>query len=232
MIRQTAAALAAALALTACSSSVNGDTESKTIALADIDELSVASGFTVTIRKGNTTKLELTAHPDIINKVKTDVSGKKLSLFINGSDDKNGATKRAVLTVKDLRSIDQSGGSLVTCLDTFRAAKFEAELSGGSRLDLLHTGTELELDFSGGSTVNAHGRSNKIDVEMSGGSTYNGFSYFSRIGEFGFSGGSTGYASVSDTAEARLTGASRLVIKGSPSVQKDLTGGSTVEIQP
>ena len=102
-------------------------------------------------------------------------------------------------------------------------------MSGGSELigDIV-TGN-VDADLSGGSVVELKGMGKKLSVDGSGGSDVHFRNFPVENADIRLSGGGTATVNVSGTLNVDLSGGSSLIYLGDPQLGEiDLSGGSTI----
>lgn len=127
-----------------------------------------ASGvFDITVTKGATESLVITADEKVMPNVRSKVSNGVLKLYLDKSV-QNVRTLKAAITVKELAMIDLSGACKLSSEDVFTPAKFDIDLSGVSSLRLTVKTGQLSLDASGASKVALNATAKEIEFELSG----------------------------------------------------------------
>jgi hypothetical protein len=209
------AALTASLLLAACTNSItitdgvvgSGSNETETREVEDFDRVEVGGGVVLEVTVGEATSFEITAQPNLLPILSSDVNGG--TLRIRGTDSYT-ATETVVVRVStpELNGLDLSGGSRgsVTGVDSERLA---IELTGGSELTAGGTASDLSLRVSGGSRASLSGLEiATATVELSG--------------------AGRAELTASDRVTGRAAGGSALEVDGEAVVQVEASGGSSV----
>jgi len=157
--------------------------------ITGFDRLEVSDGFHVNVRQGDTFSVVIRADDNLIEHVEVVKEGSKLKISLNPDQSYSlqNVTLQADITMPELRSADQSGGSHLG--GEVQAGDVTFSLSGGSHITLSGSAGNLTVDANGGShaklakmavvdanvianggshvTVNPSGR---LDAKASGGS--------------------------------------------------------------
>ena len=183
----------------------------------DYRELSVSSAIDVTWSE-SASAVELTADENVINKVKVERIGPKLSIYVKGMNmnSKSGSIKVILPSSSMIDDIEISGASIFVSDTPVNASKLDVDLSGASRFQAdLNVAGKLDIECSGASELYSTVTAGKLSVDLSGASM----------------------AALSGNAgltEIELSGASALKAASSPVVTTDteceLTGASAARI--
>ena len=209
------AALAGSLLLVACTNGISitdgvvgaGSAETETRTIEDFDRVEIGGGVELEVTVGAATSFEITAQPNLLPILSSEVDGG--TLRVRGTDSYT-ATETVVVRVStpELHGLDLSGGSRgsVTGVD---ADRLEIELSGGSQLSLGGTAADLSLSVSGGS------RASLTDLEVATASVE-------------LSGAGRAELTATDRVTGEASGGSALEVRGPAAVEVDASGGSSV----
>ena len=144
--------------------------EERTV-LGDFDEISVSSGVDLVVRQGTPTEIIVEAQPNIMERVKTELKGSRLNVYIDGnvfSWFKSGSVKVFVTTAQ-IRKLSASGGADLKSIGEIKGDKVEVSSSGGSDVKVSIKGTNVILRCSGGGDLTAEGEAEYLDASASGG---------------------------------------------------------------
>ena len=214
-LTRTVAALIGSLLLVACTNGItitdgvvgSGSNETETRDVEDFDRVEVGGGIALEITVGEATSFEITAQPNLLPILSSDVSGG--TLRVRGTDSYT-ATETVTVRVSspELRGLDLSGGSRgsVTGVD---AESLDIELTGGSQLTASGFADDLELTVSGGS------RASLSDLEVATASVE-------------LSGAGRAELTASERVNGEASGGSSLQVAGSATVEVEASGGSSV----
>lgn len=135
----------------------------------DFDGIRVSRGIEVHITQGNTTDLTVEADENLHDIITTEVENNVLRISTN-ENIKSSASKKVMLTVKDLSSIKTSSGAYVSSNSTFTAKDLKLESSSGSHINLSVNTEKLSCESSSGAGIKLSGNADRLYADASSGS--------------------------------------------------------------
>lgn len=178
--RSALVVLPAALALAACTGLPPQPTQPGAVAgqgavttedrtTGEFQHLSVGGGMRVIVTAGSPVSVTLSAQPNLLPLITTEVDGGQLVVNIQSPGISSSQPITLTATVPDLRSLTLSGGANGTLEMT--AGDLSVDVSGGAWLEARGTVSSLALAASGGGQVKfADFVAQSATVTMSGGS--------------------------------------------------------------
>jgi hypothetical protein len=221
--------IALALAAAGCSI-VEGSGEVVTIdvPIDDFSRLVVTHSFEVNVTVGDEPSLTLRVDDNLEASLNVGVTDDTLRIGLEPRTSVSNATLEADVTVTSLGAIEGSGAVNVH-LGTLTGPTLELQLSGASELDGAVDFESMTGKISGASNVSLSGRSGTLDIEASGASDLSLLDLEVDLLTVRLSGASSAEASVNDSIEASLSGASSLRYRGDPDVNTlDVSGASSI----
>ena len=221
--------IALALAAAGCSI-VEGSGEVVTIdvPIDDVSRLVVTHSFEVNVTVGDEPSLTLRVDDNLEASLNVGVTDDTLRIGLEPRTSVSNATLEADVTVTSLDAIEGSGAVNVH-LGTLTGPTLELQLSGASELDGTVDFESMTGKISGASNVSLSGRSVTLDIEASGASDLSLLDLEVDLLTVRLSGASSAEASVNDSIEASLSGASSLRYRGDPDVSTlDVSGASSI----
>jgi hypothetical protein len=221
--------IALALAAAGCSI-VEGSGEVVTIdvPIDDFSRLVVTHSFEVNVTVGDEPSLTLRVDDNLEASLNVGVTDDTLRIGLEPRTSVSNATLEADVTVTSLDAIEGSGAVNVH-LGTLTGPTLELQLSGASELDGTVDFESMTGKISGASNVSLSGRSGTLDIEASGASDLSLLDLEVDLLTVRLSGASSAEASVNDSIEASLSGASSLRYRGDPDVSTlDVSGASSI----
>jgi hypothetical protein len=207
----------------------SGNPESETFNFSDFTKVGVHNGFQVEITKSSTFSVEITTDDNVHEYIKVTKSGKTLEIGLEFGRVYSSVTLIAKITMPDLYELYLAGGSGASITGFSSSHDFEVELYGGSSIEGDITAGDAEFDLSGGSRVVLAGSADDLDVEGSGSSQLDLEAFSVNNADVELSGGSRATVNVNGTLDANLSGGSKVLYVGEPTLDDiDLSGGSTV----
>ena len=190
----------------------------------NFDEIEVSTGIDLYITMGNSESVKVVADDDIIEKVKTEVRGKTLHIYMKNNNWLNifnwsgNKTRRAYVTLRDLKRINASSGSDVESENTLEGETLDIEVSSGSdvKLDVIYK--EISLKSSSGSDARLSGKAKTFRANASSGSDIKARELQSSVCVVNVSSGSDATVSVSDELHANASSGGDVRYYGNPTV--------------
>ncbi len=195
-------------------------------------DLAIANN--VTISQGKEQKVEVTGHPNIIDKIKTNVKDNVWTIDLKAGCYKD--YKLSVnITIPVLNHIELSGTGDVTVNDFAEQSKLALDLSGTG--DIILNNFEgidkLSVLLSGTGDIKANkdiSTLKTLDCGISGTGDYKGFNISCENGTVKSSGTGDCQLTVSKTLNANISGTGNIYYKEQPTITKNISGtGSIVD---
>ena len=196
----------------------SGNLVTETHDLTGFTKIEAQNGFALEVSAADTFSIEVTADDNVHQYIEVEKSGDTLCIRLRGTRLYHSVTLNAKITLPDLQKIQLSGGSQATISGFSSAHDFEAELSGGSQLsgDIITDDAEFEL--SGGSQVSLEGAGDDLIIDASGGSQLDLEDFPITNASIQMSGGSHATINIVGTLNADLSGGSRILYVGTPTL--------------
>ncbi|TPE45580.1 head GIN domain-containing protein [Pontibacter mangrovi] len=195
--------------------------------VSGIRGIDVSGGFTVELTQGSNEGVKLEAEENLIDNIKTEVRNGILHIYNDRGVSTNKGMK-AYVTLKDLESIDISGGVKVIGNSSFKSDNLKLDMSGGSNVKLTVSTKELRADMSGASKVELIGKADVLHMEMSGASKVDASELEAREVAIQASGASNVKVFASEALDINASGASAVYYKGSPSITSDVSAAARI----
>ncbi|WP_347159917.1 head GIN domain-containing protein [Pontibacter chitinilyticus] len=205
----------------------NGEMKTEDRNVSGFTGIEVSGGFAVEVTQGSDEGVRLEAEGNLLPNIKTEVKNGVLHIYNDKSLSTNKGM-RAYVTVKELRKIAISGGVKVTGKSTFKADKFDLDMSGGSVVILALNTQQLTADMSGASKVELTGTADVMHMEMSGASKVEAADLVAKRVKVGASGASKVKVYAKEALDINASGASVVYYKGSPTVSSDVSAAARV----
>ncbi|MGQ1889942.1 head GIN domain-containing protein [Thermophagus sp. OGC60D27] len=137
----------------------------------EFTEINVSSGVDLVVRQGSPTEIIVEAESSILEKVKTEIKGSRLNVYIEGnvfSWFKTGSVK-VYVTTDPIRKLSASGGSDLKSIGEITGDRLEISASGGADVEVSVKATSVYLRCSGGGDLSAEGEADYVEASASGG---------------------------------------------------------------
>lgn len=190
--------------------------------------LSVGGAYDVILIQGNTEGVVVEAEENLMEYIKTEVSGGKLKIY-NKEPLSPKEDMKVYVTFKDLTKIGISGACDLENEGTLSFNELEINSSGASDIELTLKLDELELDCSGASDIELIGSAKELELELSGASEIEAFEF--EVEECNLELSGAGHAEVYVTKEldVSVSGAGSCYYKGNPQVSQSVSGAGSVK---
>jgi Putative auto-transporter adhesin, head GIN domain len=183
-------------------------TESRQV--SDFTRVDASGGINVAVRMGPAISVEVSAQPNILPIIATDVQDGTLIIHSTQAYNTSEGVHVAI-TVPALVGVSLSGGSQGT-----------AEALGGDHLD---------VSLSGGAGMTVSGALTGVTLEASGGSTANLDALQCETADVELSGGASARVRASDAVTGSASGGSHVTVLGGANVQVNTSGGASVSTE-
>jgi hypothetical protein len=224
------AVLALALFLTSCHTEDPGPLQEdrRDYNRQDFDRLEMGDAFDIEVRQG--TFSAITARGDERNLDDLEVKTEGTTLVIRYNNQKNRKhTTYIEITMPTLVQVNFSGATKSTVTGFTDIESLRVSLSGASKSEIELDAAAIDVALSGASKLTLAGAGNELSANASGASELQAFGYAVAKADVNASGASRCKVSVSDALRAVASGASSIIYRGSPTVDGDSSGGSTID---
>lgn len=205
----------------------NGNMQTQDREVSDFKGINVSGGFAVEVTQGNRESLRIEAEENLLGNIKTEVRGGVLHIY-----NKDGVTTnkgmKAYITMRELNSVDISGGVKVTGKSPFRTDALKLDMSGASKVTLDINTKELEADMSGASKVELTGKADVLEMEMSGASKVEAADFQAKRVKVEASGASKIKVYATEELDINASGATVVHYKGSPSISSEVSSAARI----
>ncbi|MCH2108541.1 MAG: DUF2807 domain-containing protein [Polyangiaceae bacterium] len=239
--------------LAGCGTKGSGNLEDIDVDVTAFDEIEVKDGIDAFISYNEEPSLRLRTDDNLTDVIEVVQTNDKVIVQRKDNARVRDATLQAYFELPELNTLELTGGSVASATDVEAGDLLDVKLSGGSEMVFSladdHEVPVVALNSKGGSTVDLEGKFDAANIEISGGGemTLMGagtvltadLSGGSDLDSYGFpvatssvdlSGGSKAAVEVSDSVSGKLSGGSKLRVKGDASTDDvETSGGSTVE---
>ncbi len=209
-----------------------GTIETRTLSLSDFSGVDLSESGSVTISQGSTQEVKVTGHPNILDRLETDVSNGVWDINL-----KRGCYRSYSLsveiTVPNLDMVAVRGSGDIKVNDFSNQHDLDLNISGSGSIELntfdglqnLDVRVSGSGDISGLETINSVQR---LDMKFSGSGNYNGYPIASDDCEIKISGSADCFVTVHNTLNVNISGSGNVFYKGSPSVNQHISGSGKV----
>jgi hypothetical protein len=204
----------------------NGILQTEERTVRSFNAIDVSGGFEVVITQSDVESLVIEADENLMRFIITEVHGRELKIYTEGSISAN-AGLRAIISLKDLNSIDISGAVDLTATNTISGKDLLIDGSGASDIDLSLQYEKIDLDLSGASKVRLEGNAEKMFIEGSGASKIYAAELKTSTTKLDVSGASYAEIWATESLTLEASGASNIRYKGEPANIRTNTSGAS-----
>lgn len=209
-----ALAVSALVSLSACSTSEAQQVRQ----VGTFETVKVSGAMNLYLRQGPTTEVKIDASPELVDYIKTEVSGNTLRIYrdkkFSLSELMHSKSVKVYVTTPRLEGIEVSGACDVKGETPIKARDFHINASGASDVTLTLNANSVSTDASGASDIRLDGRVETQRVQISGSSDYRASDLRSDKADIDASGASDAYVFVDEELSSRSSGASDVRNKG------------------
>ncbi|UOG74622.1 DUF2807 domain-containing protein [Hymenobacter tibetensis] len=202
------------LTLSACSTSEAQQVRQ----VASFETVSASGAVDIYLRQGARTEVKVDAAPEVLESIKTEVSGNTLRISrdkkFSFTELMRGKPVKVYITSPKIEGIEVSGACDVKGETPIKANDFRINASGASDVTLTLNANSVSTDASGASDIRLEGRVQRQQVQISGSSDYRASDLRSDKAEVDASGASDAYVYVDEELKSRSSGASDVHNKG------------------
>ncbi len=199
---------------------------SQTISLPNgIDNIAINGQFEVQIFQSNASRIELISGPILSHINWIDVSENHVEIE---NDAEFFGNKVSVIRIylKTLNNVKTEGVAQVW-LRNIKSSNLELDCRGASHINGIVEVDFIKMNIDGVSEIDLKGNANKLDAEIDGASSLACGMLKTKNAEINISGVSTATAWVVSALQADCNGASKLYVKGKPSIAEVETNGAS-----
>ena len=195
--------------------------------VSEFNKVHLKGSGNVFLSLGEKQSLIIKTDDNIMPLIKTDVSGKKLTIS-NGKHHLRPTVFEVFITVKNLEDVTISGSGDVRGNDRFVAEAFFAEISGSGDIDLeVETGM-LESKISGSGTIHLSGKAEDYTVSISGSGEINAFDVQAKTVSVKISGSGNCRVYATESLDAKISGSGDVYYKGRPQINTRISGSGSI----
>jgi hypothetical protein len=209
----------------------NGNTDkTETRQVSNFNGIKVSTGIDLYIKMGTTEEVKIVAEDDIIDDLITEVKDGTLRIYMKQANNwfnwnSGNQTRKAYVTVKELKSIDASSGSDVISENTLTGEDLKVNASSGSDVAIDIYYKNVWVDTSSGSDAKLSGKVKTINADASSGSDIVAKNLECKICKVSVSSGSDATVNVADELYANASSGGDIGYYGNPQV-KDINESS------
>jgi len=201
--------------------------EEKSFPVLDFDRLEISDAIDVTVRQGST--FSVTAKGDRRNLDDLQIYKSGSTMVARFDDHHNRQyTTYLTITMPVLHGVDFSGAVHGNIQGFEETAQLDLSLSGASMAQLNAKADNLSIDLTGASELRLSGSGSVMVATVSGASLLSAFDFPITEAHLLVTGASHAQIQASQKLKVSASGASGVLYRGSPLLETDVTGASSV----
>jgi hypothetical protein len=203
--------------------------QTRDIALINFDQLAMGSAFKIHVKQGSSFRIQATGELNDLDDLEAIVNrAGVLEIRYRNTWRGNRDRMDIDITMPTLRAVDFSGASVSTIEGFPNMRNLDIALSGASKATYYGSIERLGVDLSGASQLDLSGAGTYLTGDLSGASQLYAFDYPVNEADLGLSGASRARLTVNNLLKVDASGGSNVRYKGTPTLDRQLSGGSTV----
>ncbi len=189
----------------------------------------VSGGIDLYLSSGTESVAVTASNTEVRDHMITEVEDGMLKIHLENNWNYGGSTShmKAYVSIKELRTLEGSGGGDIYLQNEMSGGDIRIRLSGGSDLKGKLNANHLVINQSGGSDVDLTGIIKKLEVDASGGSDLKGFGLITDFASLRSSGGCESHLTVNKELDIIASGGSEVLYKGAATVNEIKSSGSS-----
>ncbi|PST82971.1 DUF2807 domain-containing protein [Pedobacter yulinensis] len=216
------------IAMTACNRDClegNGNRINKDISLPDFNSIKIKGPVTVNLIQDSTHKLKITADENVMEHVKAEVNGRKLSIRLNRELCSTGRVA-VYIGVSALSSVEAEGPVQLSNEGTLQLKDIELQFSGTVSSTLKLNAGEVKTRMEGDGKLSFTGQAGTHDIRMNGSSELLAYDFVVGRYKIQSEGVAKSNINVLNELKVNTSGASEIYYKGSPAKVDEKKSGS------
>ena len=209
-----------------------GAITTRTLSVSSFTGIDLAGASNIVLSQGPVQEVKATGHPNIIDRVNTNVSGNVWDItLIDGCYENYELSFQ--ITVPNIEDIDLSGSGNISVNDFIDQGDLEINIGGSGNINLnTFNGTEnLSIVISGSGHIEGNAGFadlKMLDINISGSGKYNGFPIETDQCDISIPGSGSCSVYVRDALNVNISGSGNVLYKGNPVITSNITGSGSI----
>jgi hypothetical protein len=225
--------LVSVFALTSCDKDSmclrgEGGIETRELNLASFDKVRLMGFGRVYLRQDSIQRVTVESHPNIIDAIKTNVSGGKWKIDFRNNCVKNVDVFNVYISMPVLKEAGVSGSGEILGQNTFNTGDLELEISGSGNIDLRAIAANVNSNISGSGNIQLSGGAAKHEICISGSGDVKAFELPCDNSNVKISGSGTSRVKVGKKLDVEISGSGDVYYKGFPGINSSVSGSGKI----
>lgn len=220
----------AALMVIASTLTVSAQTE-ETRQVSGFNTISSAGPFNVHVKINGTESLKLTASPDIIHEIVTEVENGNLKIKFKNHNQwryENTGPVNVYITAKSLSGLNNAGSGGINVEGDLNGENVKIALSGSGDIASEVKAGNLHVSISGSGSVHINGNSGETQISIAGSGELLGKSFKTASASVSIAGSGSAYLIADKNISANIVGSGNVIYSGSATVESRTIGSGRV----
>lgn len=213
---------------------LNGDVSPRGVVtremnLANFDQLVMGSAFSIRVQQGDEFRVTATGELNDVEDLEATISRSGVLEIDYRNTWRTRRDRMDIdIVMPDVVAVDFSGGSVSTIKGFEDLPSMDFRLSGASKSSFVGSSDRVNIDLSGASELNLDGEGGLLKGTLAGASQLFAFSFPVNEADLDLSGASRARVWATRLLKVDASGASNVRYKGNPTVDRQLSGASTL----
>lgn len=199
-------------------------------------ESRAVSGFTkiildipadVTVVVADSFNCVVTAQPNILKIVKTEVSGNELKISSDYSI--NESKISMVIALPGINGMAINGSGNIKMLNIIKSEDLKLGINGSGDMYVNAETDKLKCHINGSGSCYMRGSSKSVETKINGSGDFHGFPFLCIEGEIEINGSGDAEVAVTDVLKTSIHGSGNIEYKGSPHISSEIKGSGTIK---
>ncbi|MCD0489027.1 DUF2807 domain-containing protein [Pedobacter sp. MC2016-14] len=188
----------------------------KDVSLKVFDEIKVSGPLKLVIKQDSSYTLQLSADSNIIDQIKTEVSGGELKISLDPGKYCGQDSIVVHAGIGELKELEVENRSQVFSSGIVHVGELKVKLSDTTALTLNLDAAQLKTEVNGKSKISLSGQTGKHEFKSKGAIELNAFNFVSGLYDLNIEGVGKSNINVLNELKVKTNGASEIYYKGSP----------------
>jgi hypothetical protein len=189
-------------------------------------EVETSGSIKLVLKQDSSQSVKVVADDNIQEHLKTNVSGDRLKIDLDGNFCDAGPIT-VYVSARNLSALEASGAVEVVGDGRINTTDFNLELTGSSKITLDLSASRVKTHSSGSSEIDLKGQAGEHDMDLGGSSEVNAFDFVVGVYDIESSGASKCRINVLNTLNVKSSGASEVEYRGNPKEVKNNDHGAS-----
>lgn len=194
---------------------------------AEFTKIEAGGVFKISFKVGPLAPVTIEAEDYAHEKIEVTVRGGVLKLSSNNIRNLQHDIK-VTIVAPTLEGVDLSGAAAFVTVGVVKSARFTAEASGASEIQMQLEAENTDVEVSGAAKLTLKGKTNGMEAEVSGAGKFFAQSFLVDIADVDVSGAGHAEVNVSKNLAAEASGAGSISYEGGASVKSHTSGAGSI----